>query len=228
LNNLTVGDVQLKFTATGLDATITLRGVEAGDRIDITVRVTDSSVRIDAERRERGGDGDDDDRDERESGDFRCTETISSPLNRPVLVPSGQTCVVDASLNGNVTVHGTLILREGRRINGNVDLVSGTVDARPNSRISGNILSRAAIVLAAALVEGNVRYVSPGELEFASGQTIIRGNLEFDAPTNVSGGGNVTVFGNVRCNGHVVDDHTGMVVTTGQREGCPSTFNGQS
>ena len=53
LQNVPTGDVQLKFTATGLDATITLVGVEAGDEIHIKVRVTDTRVRIEAETRER-------------------------------------------------------------------------------------------------------------------------------------------------------------------------------
>ena len=69
LNDVPVGDVQLKFVGTGLDATLTVKGVEAGDVIDIRVRLTDSSVRIEAERRERRrGDGDDDDDDDELKG----------------------------------------------------------------------------------------------------------------------------------------------------------------
>jgi hypothetical protein len=66
LDNVPVGDVQLRFVGTGLDATLTVKGVEAGDVIDIRVRLTDSSVRIEAERRERrrGHDDDDDDDDD--------------------------------------------------------------------------------------------------------------------------------------------------------------------
>ena len=68
LNDVPTGDVQLKFVGTGLDATLTVKGVEAGDTIDIRVRVTDSSVRIETERRESRGRGrgdDDDDRDDK-------------------------------------------------------------------------------------------------------------------------------------------------------------------
>lgn len=61
LSGVPAGDVQLRFTATGLDATLTLRGVQTGDRIDIKVRLTDTSVRIEAERRDRDDDEDDDD-----------------------------------------------------------------------------------------------------------------------------------------------------------------------
>jgi hypothetical protein len=64
LNNVPPGDVALRFTGEGFDATLTVRDVETGDRIDIRVRVTDSSVRIDAERRDRNGDDGDDGRDD--------------------------------------------------------------------------------------------------------------------------------------------------------------------
>ena len=63
LNDVPVGDVQLKFVGTGLDATLTVKGVEAGDVIDLRVRLTDSSVRIEAERRERRRGDDDKPRD---------------------------------------------------------------------------------------------------------------------------------------------------------------------
>lgn len=69
LSDVPVGNVQLKFTATGLDATLTLTGVEAGDRIDIKVRVTDTSVRIEAEQRDRKSKDDDDDDDDDDNDD---------------------------------------------------------------------------------------------------------------------------------------------------------------
>ena len=58
LRDVPVGDVQLRFTADNLDATITLRDIQAGDQIHIRVRVTDTSVRIEAEQRERKHDDD--------------------------------------------------------------------------------------------------------------------------------------------------------------------------
>ena len=61
LDDVPTGDVTLRFMATGLDATLTLVGVKPGDRIDLKVRLTDTSVRIEAERRDRRDDGDDED-----------------------------------------------------------------------------------------------------------------------------------------------------------------------
>ena len=69
LTDVPVGDVQLKFAGEGLDATLMLKGVEAGDRIDIKVRLTDTSVRIEAERRDRRGRDDDDDDDDDDGQD---------------------------------------------------------------------------------------------------------------------------------------------------------------
>lgn len=61
LTDVPLGDVQLRFTAEGLDATITLQDVQDGEQIHIRVRVTDTSVRIEAQTRERKRDDDDDD-----------------------------------------------------------------------------------------------------------------------------------------------------------------------
>ena len=69
LTGVPAGDVQLKFTATGLDATLMLKGVQAGDRIDIKVRLTDTTIRIEAERRDR--DDDDDDEEDRDDDEFK-------------------------------------------------------------------------------------------------------------------------------------------------------------
>src|SRR5262245_47332508 len=69
LTGVPAGDIQLKFVGDGLDATLTLRDVQAGDRIEIKVRLTETSVRIEAERRDRRGDNDDDDDDDENEND---------------------------------------------------------------------------------------------------------------------------------------------------------------
>ena len=85
LDNVPAGDVMLRFTATGLDATLTLFGVEAGDRIDLKVRVTDSSVRIEAESRDTNDDDDDDDDDDED--DDELTGTVSNLIGTcPTLI----------------------------------------------------------------------------------------------------------------------------------------------
>lgn len=64
LTNVPTGDVQLNFKGTGLDATLTVKGVQTGDVIDIAVRLTDNSIRIEADRRQPRGNGDNDDDDD--------------------------------------------------------------------------------------------------------------------------------------------------------------------
>lgn len=61
LTNVPAGDVQLNFKGAGLDATLTVKAVQTGDLIDITVRLTDNSIRIEAERRQPRGNTDNDD-----------------------------------------------------------------------------------------------------------------------------------------------------------------------
>ena len=85
LTNVPTGDVQLKFTGTGLDATLTVKGIQTGDRIDIRVRMTDSSIRLEAERRERrqgrdddDDDDDDDDEEDRDEDEFKGTVSALS------------------------------------------------------------------------------------------------------------------------------------------------------
>jgi hypothetical protein len=80
LNGVPAGDVQLKFAGTGLDATLTVRGVKAGDRIEITARLTDSSIRIEAERRQPKSEGDDDDDDKDQDRDVADIRGVVSGL----------------------------------------------------------------------------------------------------------------------------------------------------
>ena len=79
LSNVPTGDVQLNFKGTGLDATLTVKGVQTGDQIDITVRLTDNSIRIEAERRQPRGNGDNDD-DSDETLTMTLTLTLTTEM----------------------------------------------------------------------------------------------------------------------------------------------------
>lgn len=54
LSGVPAGTVQLKFSGSGMDATVTLSGVTATDRIEITVTVNGGNARVESERRGRG------------------------------------------------------------------------------------------------------------------------------------------------------------------------------
>jgi hypothetical protein len=158
------------------------------------------------------------------AGEFTCVGVIASNLNSDVFVPAGATCVVDADVNGNFKVYGALVLLDGRRIDGNIELFDGVLNAQTLSRIKGDIKANSQVELSGARVEGNVIFESPGGLEFSNGETKVWGNLEFKATTNVSGAGNATIFGNAKCEGNVIDTHVGVIATTGNKEGCPAGF----
>lgn len=68
LNGVPSGTIVLNFTGRGVNASVTIRGVNTGDQIDIDVRLDNGSARLESDRRHRrdGDDGDDDDDDDNE------------------------------------------------------------------------------------------------------------------------------------------------------------------
>ena len=108
-------------------ATLMLLGVKAGDRIDIKVGVTDTSVRIDAENRQSdrddGDDGDDDDdEDDDDNDDVELTGTVSNLTGTcPTLTftMNGTTVRTNSATDFDVTcgqiANGTRIEVEGAR-----------------------------------------------------------------------------------------------------------------
>jgi hypothetical protein len=71
LSGVPSGTVQLKFSGSGVDAMVTISGVTASDRIDITVSVNGGTARVESERRGRGngnGDNDEDELDDEVNG----------------------------------------------------------------------------------------------------------------------------------------------------------------
>jgi hypothetical protein len=54
LSGVPAGTVQLKFSGSGVDATVSLSGVTSTDRIEITVNVTGGNARVESERRGHG------------------------------------------------------------------------------------------------------------------------------------------------------------------------------
>lgn len=53
LTGVPAGNVQLKFAGSGVDALVTIAGITASDRIDITVTVNGGSARVESEHRRR-------------------------------------------------------------------------------------------------------------------------------------------------------------------------------
>ncbi len=68
--------------------------------------------------------------------------TITSDVNEPVSVATGETVVITsgATVNGNIDVNGgTLIVTQGSTINGNIESTGGTVILEDGSNLDGNV-----------------------------------------------------------------------------------------
>jgi len=68
--------------------------------------------------------------------------TITSDVNEPVSVATGEWVVITsgATVNGNIDVNGgTLIVTQGSTINGNIESTGGTVILEDGSNLDGNV-----------------------------------------------------------------------------------------
>jgi cytoskeletal protein CcmA (bactofilin family) len=160
----------------------------------------------------------------RVSGAFSCAGVIDTPISATIVVPDGDRCDVAATVNGNITVHGTLVLASGGRIEGNVDVRDNGALTAGDAVITGNIESRSLVSLDGTRVEGNVIYRRSGTLRLVSRPVHVKGNLDVRAQTVVAGAANALIEGNAQCRGHVIDQHSGQIRVTGNKQNCPASF----
>lgn len=76
LTGVPPGDVRLRFTGTGVDATITLSGVSATDRITITIALDGNRARVESE--DRDDDDEEDDEDDEDDDDNELKGAVSN------------------------------------------------------------------------------------------------------------------------------------------------------
>ena len=81
LTRVPPGDVQLRFAAPGVSATVMLAGVSATDRITVTISLNGNSARLESERRQRDDDDEDDDDDDEDDDDDNELEGSVSNLS---------------------------------------------------------------------------------------------------------------------------------------------------
>lgn len=196
----------------GTGGSLTLPGGTPGAVMTVKVRVGRGRIEVVARDVDTSGAG-------TGPGELVCTGAITTPLNQNLTVPSGATCVVDADVHGNATVHGALVLLPDRTLSGNVDLRGGVLNVQ-NATVHGNIHAGSTVELSGAIVDGNLSFGSPGQLELSNGPSRIHGNVDFQAPTVVTGAGGLVVSGNISCRGHVTDAHDGTVTAIGHKDGC--------
>jgi hypothetical protein len=191
----------------GTGGSLTLPGGTPGAVVTVRVRVGRGRIEVVAHDVDQGPE------------EETCTGTITALLNRNLTVPAGATCVVDADVHGNATVHGALVLLGDHTFDGNVDLRGGVLNVQ-NARVRGNVSAGSTVELSGATLDGNLSFRSPGQLELSNGPSLIRGNLDFQAPTLVTGAGQLLVSGNISCRGHVTDAHAGTVTAAGHKDNC--------
>ena len=112
LNNVPGGNVQLHFSGSGVDATITLSGISDRDQIDIEVSVNGTDAHVDHEQR-RSGDG----RTELDGSITAInsvartitvgTTTVSVPTTANIHGGTGVLAFADLKVGQQVEVHAT-------------------------------------------------------------------------------------------------------------------------
>ena len=139
------------------------------------------------------------------AGDYECTGEISGHVDGKVTVAEGETCTVTAtgSVNGNIEVKGTLILRGS--LNGNIE-TSGTAVVR----------------LDGATVKGGIIHDSSGDVLLEGDPVWVFGNIELKGSGDLIANGEHTITGNVKCvgSGSDADVHDDVTVL-GHVEDCP-------
>ena len=86
LTGVPPGDVQLRFTGSGVSASITLSGVSVGDRIHIVVELNGDTARLESEDRDHDDDEDEDEDEDEDDEDDNELEGVVS--NRSGTCPS--------------------------------------------------------------------------------------------------------------------------------------------
>ena len=124
LTGVPPGDVRLKFSGNGVDATITLSGVSASDRITITVALNGDAARVESEQREH---------DEDDGGDVEVEGVVSNLSGGcPTLTFTVRSTTTVKTNSSTTFEHGTC----GRIANGSKIEVEGVHQA------DGSILAK--------------------------------------------------------------------------------------
>ncbi|HEX5070192.1 MAG TPA: DUF5666 domain-containing protein [Vicinamibacterales bacterium] len=133
LLNVPPGNVELRFNAPGVLATVTLTGVESGQTVDITVALTTTTAEVESDRRALG----------REIQLEGRIESLPPTTAAGSLLVSGRLVKTDATttffLNGQTASFAALAVGQRVHVKGQMDTASTALVARTIQIQNGNV-----------------------------------------------------------------------------------------
>jgi hypothetical protein len=190
LLNVPPGNADLRFSAPGVLATVTLTGLEAGQTVEIAVSLTSSAAAIESDRRSVG-------RETQLEGRIQSLPPTTAPLT---LIVSDRTVVTDSTtsfvLNGAAASFAALAIGQRVHIKGQMTgdmLMARTVEIQnTDAEIGVNVNGMVANLL---VTLPTFQFTVDGQLVKGDAQTEFFGNSQF---SDLANGARVEVKGTQR------------------------------
>jgi hypothetical protein len=179
LLNVPPGNADLRFSAPGVLATVTLTGLQAGQTVEVTVTLTSSTAEVESDRRSLG-------REVQLEGRVQSLPPTTAPL---ALIVAGRTVLTDGTffLNGAPASFAALAI--GQRVHVKGQMTGDTLMARTieiqntNTDIGVNVNG---IVANLVVTLPTFQFTVDGQLVKGDAQTTFFGNSQFSDLANGS------------------------------------------
>lgn len=137
------------------------------------------------------------------AADVTCRGTLSSPVGDTVIVPSGATCTITTTVDGDVKVSsGASVTLRGASVEGNVQAESARAVAVTNSRIDGDLQAKytsTSVSVSGTRVGGNIQ-LEEGRAAIALSSNTVDGDIQlFKNPAGAKSVNSNIVNGNLQC-----------------------------
>jgi hypothetical protein len=210
LTGVPPGTVQLRFSGSGSDATVTLTGVEADDRIEITVTLNGNAARLNSDRRSKSNNGNSNNGNEvvgfvtsinAGARSFQAAgQTVMVPLNAVIRHGNRSLSFSDLKVGDHVQVKGS-------RVNGTVTATEVKVEAQgddddddedEDDDRSGNVQELSGTVTGLSGSCPSITFTVRNTIVRTDGATVFR-----DACTRILNATRVEVRGTMNGNGQL-------------------------
>ena len=190
LLNVPPGNVDLRFSAPGVLATVTLTGLESGQTVEIAVSLTSTTAEVESDRRSLG-------REVQLEGRVQSLPPTTAPLT---LVVAGRAVTTDGTttffMNGAAASFAALAVGQRVHVKGQTSgdmLVARTVDIQnTNTEIGVNVNG---IVSNLVVTLPTFQFTVDGRLVKGDAQTMFTGNSQF---SDLANGARVEIKGSQR------------------------------